>query len=124
MQCPGPLANPANCVGAGKNILMSIFDRLGSHFFRRKMEKAQPKRENWMERSLIPPESAFFVSLVHMIKILFPSCTLIWIVNINVPRRGKSMFKWNKITFTKIIFLNCKTLYKLPWILFVRLDWL
>ena len=55
MQCPGPLANPANCVGAGKNILMSIFDRLGSHFFRRKMEKAQPKREKMDGKEFTSP---------------------------------------------------------------------
>ena len=71
--------------------------------FPSKMEKAQPKREKWMERSLIPPESAFFVSLVHMIKILFPSCTLTWIVNNKVPRQGKSIFRWNKSTYFIII---------------------
>ena len=61
--------------GAGLNTLMSISDGLGPSFFCRKMEKARPMREKWMERFIISRQSRHFNFDVIIFKVLFPICT-------------------------------------------------
>ena len=61
--------------------LMSLSDGLGSFFFRRKMEKTQPKREEMDGKEFISLQSWHFSLIDNMIKELFPVCTLIWRVN-------------------------------------------
>ena len=69
---------------------MSIPDGSDPYFSRRKMEEAQPVKEEKDERVFIfPPESASFPMINNMLKVLFPIFTLIWRVNDYVSRQGK-----------------------------------
>ena len=75
-------------VGAGINTLMSISDGLGPSFFRRKMEKARPMREE-MDGKIVyfPPESALLPLMLYFSTVLFPIRTLTWRVNNYVSRQ-------------------------------------
>ena len=72
---------------------MSISDGLGAYFFRRKMEKTRPMREEMDEKMFISRQSQHFSFAVSMIKVFFPVCTLTWRVNNYVSRQGKGMNK-------------------------------
>ena len=56
-------------VGAGFNILLSVFDGLGPSIFCRMIEKARPMREE-MDGKVVyfPPESAFLTLMLYFKK--------------------------------------------------------
>ena len=91
------------CVGAGVSTLMSISDGLASYIFRRKLEKTQPIRERMEGKVFFPPESAIFVFLVNMIKVLFSICTLTWPVNNYVSRQGKGKNRRNESSIIDMV---------------------
>ena len=77
------------CVGAGITNLMSISDGSDRTFFCRKKGRG-PCREKWTEGCLFPARVGILFPLIDiMIKVLFPTCTLIWRVNNYVSRQGK-----------------------------------
>ena len=69
-------------------------------------------RKGWKGVHL-PPESASFVFLVNLIKILFPICTLTWSVNNYVSRQAKGIDRKNQRYFfvTKTVD-HCTSLIK------------
>ena len=85
---------------------MSISDGLSSYFFRRKMKKTQPMREEMDGKVFFPPESPSFVFVVNMIKVLFPISTLIWRVNNYVSHRKNGMNRRTESTFLLQVFFK------------------
>ena len=77
-------------VGAGINTLISVTEGLDPSIFCRKMEKARLMREE-MDGKVVyfPPESAFPLLCSHFLRVLFPICTLTWLVNNYVFRQEK-----------------------------------
>ena len=77
-------------VSARSNHFDVHFRRIGPYFFLSKDGK-DPVREgrNGRRGLYFPPESASFPLINNMIKVLFPTCTLIWRVNNYVSRQGK-----------------------------------
>ena len=62
-----------------------------------------------MEKCL--PESVVFVTLVNMIKVIFPLCTLTWRVNNYVSRQIRGIYRRIESTiFILIIVYHCKSL--------------
>ena len=73
----------------GNNHFDVHFRRIGSYFFLSKDGKdAVREGRNGRKGVYFPPESASFPSTNNMIKVHFPICTLIWLVNIYVSRQG------------------------------------
>ena len=79
-------------VCAGRSTLLSISDRLDPSIFCRDMEKARPLRDEGRDgwRSyLFPARVGVFNFDAVIYKVLFPICTVIWLVNNYVSRQEK-----------------------------------
>ena len=74
----------------GNNHFDVHFRRIGPYFSCRKMGKTLSVREEMDGKAFISRQSRHHFSLINnMIKVLFPICTLIWLVNNYVSRQGK-----------------------------------
>ena len=60
------------------------------------------RRKGW-KRFYFLPESAFFVFIANMMKVIFPICTLTWRVNNYVSRQGKGIYRRNEIIIIVMI---------------------
>ena len=76
------------CFGAKMGTLMSICDGLMPYILRQNMEKTRPMREEMDEKLFIFRQSRHLIFVVNMIKVLFPICTLTWLVNNHVSGQG------------------------------------
>ena len=112
------------CVGAGLSTLMSNSElwwiRL-VHFESKNEKNAAYEARNGWKGVYFPPESAFFVFMVYMIKTLFPICTLTWRVNNYVCRWGRGINNRNENAVSKwFLYTAVQTTLND----FVRLNWL
>ena len=74
----------SNCkqyISAEIKTLMSVFDGLGPSIFCRKMEEANPMRENSLGKVVDFRQIRYFGFDVVIYKVLFPFRTLTWRVN-------------------------------------------
>ena len=62
-----------NCVGAEISTLISISDGLGPENFCRNMEKTQLVREEKDGKVFLSRQSPHFISVIIIIKVLFPT---------------------------------------------------
>ena len=77
------------CVGAGIATFVSISDGSDLYFFCRKIEKTRSVKEEVDGKCLFPARVGISPLINNMIKVLFPTCTLIWRVNnCFLPRKG------------------------------------
>ena len=63
-------------VGAGKSTLMSTSDGLGPYFFRRKVEKTQPMKDQMYGEVFLSRQRQHFFFIVNMTELTFAICTL------------------------------------------------
>ena len=86
----------------------TISDGLGPYFLLSKERKnaANEGRNGW-EGVYFPPESASFVFIVNVIKVLFHICTLKCRVNIYLSRQGNCINRRNESTNIIIEILHC-----------------
>ena len=90
-------------VGAGINILMSISDGLDPFTFYRKMEKARPRREEiYRKICLLAARVGLLTLMLYFLWLLFPVCTLTWLVNNYVCRQEKVLIGETKVQKTQL----------------------
>ena len=78
------------CVAMGITTLMSISERSDPYFFPSKDgENVIREGRNGLKDVDFPPESASFLLMNNMIKVLFHICILTWRVNNYVSRQGR-----------------------------------
>ena len=108
-------------IGARISTLMSIPDGLGPYFFRRKMEKTRPMREEMDGKVFISHQSRHFFWNI-MIEVPFPICTLTWRVNNHVYRQIKGINRRNESTILLWTILLLAAVHKILMILLTVLD--
>ena len=90
------------CRRAGISTLMSIYG-LRPYFFRRKMEKTRPMREEMDGKVIISRHSRHFFIVNSTFKVLLPICTSTWRLNSYVSRQGKGINRRNESTIIMMI---------------------
>ena len=95
-------------VSAWEQALWCLFWRIRLELF--SVERLK-KRSLWGKKGVyFPPESAFFVLTVNMIKVLFSICTWTWRVNNYVSRQEKDINRRSESTINNIM-KYCTLLY-------------
>ena len=79
--------------------LMFNSDRLGPYNFPQKSNKTRPKRKEMDGNVLnIPQSPQFYLFLISLIEVPFPTCTLTWHVNDFDSRQREGMMRKNEST--------------------------
>ena len=94
-----------DCVGAGIATLVSIFDGLHPYFFLSIDGKDAVDEKELDGEVFICRQSRYFRFVENMIELLFPTCTLNWLVNNNVSRQRKCIKMRNEGTIIIYIFV-------------------
>ena len=90
------------CVGVKMSTLMSISEGLDPYNFCRKMEHMRSTKEEMDRKVFISHQCQHFSFVNIMIKVLFPICTLNWLVNSYVSRHEEGKTSRNKSIFINI----------------------
>ena len=77
------------CVGAGISTLISISYWSDPYFFRRKMEKTWSVKEEIEGKLFISRQSRHISFVIIMIKVLFPTFSLLGVLTIMFPAKEK-----------------------------------
>ena len=94
------------CVGAGIFFLMPSSDELGPYIFRQKMEKTRSVNWELNGKVFISRQSWWFFLSSHIIRTIFPMCTLTWRINNYFSLQGNVLTRETEVIFLFFLIIS------------------